>query len=78
VNCLVEWGALTLEYPDDDPGTCGDDCVALVDFGCIHEHIEVAIPVCAEHLKLRQALHCSKCQELGHLCPVLAGNVHSC
>jgi hypothetical protein len=74
---MVEWSSTSLDEPDG-AGACGADCVALVDFGCVHEHVEVAVPVCETHLRHRQALHCTVCQELGHLCPMLPGNVHLC
>jgi hypothetical protein len=50
--------------------------VALVDFGCVHEHVEVAVPVCSEHLERRQEMYCSECWAQHHACPMLAGNVH--
>lgn len=56
-------------------GSCGEDCVALVDFGCVHEHVEAAVPVCVRHLERKQVLYCQKCWDLHHACPMLAGNV---
>jgi hypothetical protein len=56
-------------------GACGEDCAALADFGCVHEHVEIAVPVCAHHLQYKRCLYCLKCLEAGHGCPMLMGNV---
>lgn len=58
-------------------GACGEDCVALVDFGCVHEHIEPAVPVCARHLDRAGSVgfYCQKCWDAHHACPMLASNV---
>lgn len=56
-------------------GSCGEDGVALVDFGCIHEHIEVAVPVCARHRDRREVLYCPTCLALGHACPMRSGRL---
>lgn len=56
-------------------GFCGEPGVALVDFGCVHEHLEIAVPVCSRHLDRREVLYCQTCLELGHPCVMRAGPV---
>lgn len=60
-------------------GSCGEDGVILADFGCMHEHVDAAMPVCARHLAggtgKVPGFYCHRCLGAGHACLMVAGNI---
>lgn len=69
---ICEVGAVSV-IDATDKVDCPDYAVALVDYGCVNEHIRRKVAVCLNHLKRMASnqVACKRCNESGQVVTVI-------